>query len=71
MLRVKEAAALVGVHPSTIYRWVAEGVLEHVRYGKPRPAGTTPQGRGGAIRIPEDALPAVQTTPATTAAVAS
>lgn len=51
MLRVKEAAKRLEVHPATIYRWIESGEMQHVRYGKLRTKGG--KGRGGAIRIPE------------------
>lgn len=50
-LSVKEAATALDVHPSTIYRWVVQGELQAVRYGK-APAGGSKK-RGGEIRIPE------------------
>lgn len=53
-LSVKEAATALDVHPSTIYRWVDEGELVSVRYGKNRPEGS--KGRGSEIRIPEYAV---------------
>ena len=31
LLRVKEVAALLGSRPSTIYEWVALGLIPHVR----------------------------------------
>lgn len=31
LLRVKEVAALLGSRPSTIYEWVALGIIPHVR----------------------------------------
>lgn len=51
MLRVKEAAERLGVHPGTVYRWIWSGEMQHVRYGKVRTSRC--KGRGGAIRIPE------------------
>lgn len=67
-LSVRDAADALGVHASTIYRWVSEGELEVVRYGK---APTEGSGRRGAeIRIPEHAIaerlrrgPVVEATP--------
>jgi len=50
-LSVKEAATALDVHPSTIYRWVDEGELPAIRYGKSRVDGS--KKRGGEIRIPE------------------
>ncbi|MFC9268964.1 helix-turn-helix domain-containing protein [Streptomyces zhihengii] len=58
MLRVKEVATRLNVHPATVYRWIKEGRLEALRYGKPLVAGTLPDGPGGAIRIPESAMSA-------------
>lgn len=53
-LSVKEAATALGLHPSTIYRWVDAGDLEHVRYGRqPDKEGKT---RGSEIRIPENVV---------------
>jgi excisionase family DNA binding protein len=56
MLRVKEVATRLNVHPATVYRWIKEGHLEAVRYGKPQVVGAPAQRGGGAIRIPEAAL---------------
>ncbi|GGV51297.1 helix-turn-helix domain-containing protein [Streptomyces spectabilis] len=56
MLRVKEVAAALGVHPATVYRLIKDGELEAVRSGRPRKQGT--KARGGAIRIPPEALEA-------------
>lgn len=56
MLRVKEVATRLKVHPATVYRWIKEGHLEAVRYGKPHIVGATADGFGGAIRVPEAAL---------------
>lgn len=50
-LSVKEAATALDVHPSTIYRWVDEGELTAIRYGKAPAEGS--KKRGGEIRIPE------------------
>jgi excisionase family DNA binding protein len=50
-LSVKEAATALEVHPSTIYRWVDEGEMTAVRYGKEPAEGS--KKRGGEIRIPE------------------
>lgn len=62
MLRVKEVAKRLNVHPATVYRWIQEGRLEAVRYGKPQVVGTPAQRGGGAIRIPEAALTGVTPT---------
>ncbi|WP_406730917.1 helix-turn-helix domain-containing protein [Streptomyces sp. NBC_01794] len=56
MLRVKEVATRLKVHPATVYRWIKEGHLEAVRYGKPQVVGAATGGPGGAIRVPESAL---------------
>ncbi|MET9222358.1 helix-turn-helix domain-containing protein [Streptomyces sp. NPDC003300] len=56
VLRVKEVADRLRVHPATVYRWIADGRLPAVRYGKPIVPGTPIKGGGGSIRIPEDAL---------------
>lgn len=56
MLRVKEVADRLRVHPATVYRWINEGHLPAVRYGKPVVIGTTKPRGGGAIRVPMDAL---------------
>lgn len=60
MLRVKEVATRLNVHPATVYRWIKEGHLEAVRYGRPQPIGAVANGPGGAIRIPEAALAAFE-----------
>jgi excisionase family DNA binding protein len=53
-LSVKEAAKALGLHPSTLYRWVDAGDLEHIRYGKhPDKDNKT---RGSEIRIPESVV---------------
>jgi excisionase family DNA binding protein len=56
MLRVKEVATRLKVHPATVYRWIKDGHLEAVRYGKPQVVGAVAGGPGGAIRVPESAL---------------
>lgn len=56
MLRVKEVAARFNVHPATVYRWINEGHLPAVRYGRPIVSGATKARGGGAIRVPEEAL---------------
>ena len=61
MLRVKEVADRLRVHPATVYRWIADGRLPAVRYGKPVTAGAVIEGGGGSIRIPESALADVDT----------
>nr|WP_267887827.1 helix-turn-helix domain-containing protein [Streptomyces sp. NBRC 109706] len=53
MLRVKEVAARLKVHPSTVYRWVKIGRLQAYRYGRLVTPGAPDSGPGGAIRIPE------------------
>ena len=45
LLRVKEAAAELGVHPSTVRRAIHHGELDAVRLG-----------RGGRYRVSRDAL---------------
>ncbi|WP_438489541.1 helix-turn-helix domain-containing protein [Streptomyces sp. S186] len=54
LLTVGEAAATLRVSKPTIYRWIANGELPAIRYGQPRPEGDAR--RGGAIRIPKDAV---------------
>lgn len=68
-LSVKEAATALDVHASTIYRWVVEGELTAVRYGKAPAEGS--KKRGGEIRIPEHVVadrmrrgPVVEAAPA-------
>lgn len=56
VLRVKEVADRLRVHPATVYRWIADGRLPAVRYGKPIVPGTPIRGGGGSIRVPEEAL---------------
>jgi excisionase family DNA binding protein len=57
MLRVKEVAKVLRVHPATVYRWIDEGHMPAVRYGRPVVVGETKRQRGGgAIRVPESAL---------------
>ncbi|MFE7106607.1 helix-turn-helix domain-containing protein [Streptomyces sp. NPDC057575] len=56
MLRVKEVADRLRVHPATVYRWIADGHLPAVRYGKPIEPGVAIAGGGGSIRIPESAV---------------
>lgn len=53
-LSVKEAATALDVHPSTIYRWVDQGEIAVIRYGKAPAAGS--KKRGAEIRIPEDVI---------------
>lgn len=53
-LSVKEAATALGVHPSTVYRWVEAGDLAAVRYG--RTPDKASKKRGGEIHIPESAV---------------
>lgn len=55
MLRVHEVAERLGVHPATVYRWIQAGLIPAYRYGRlviPGPRS----GKGGAIRIPQDAV---------------
>lgn len=56
MLRVREVADRLRVHPATVYRWINAGYLPAVRYGRPVIVGATKTCGGGAIRVPEDAL---------------
>lgn len=56
MLRVKEVADRLRVHPATVYRWINDGHLPAVRYGRQVAVGGPKTRGGGAIRIPEDAL---------------
>ncbi|RAJ70242.1 excisionase family DNA binding protein [Streptomyces sp. Amel2xB2] len=51
-LSVKEAAAALGVHISTVYRWAELGDLPVVRYGSEPSHGR----RGSEIRIPEHVI---------------
>lgn len=53
-LSAREAAVAFGVHVSTVYRWIEEGVLDVIRPGRPKREGH--KARGGAIRIPEAAV---------------
>jgi excisionase family DNA binding protein len=62
MLSVSEVARRLRVSKSTVYRWVHEGTLGAVRHGKQWSRGQ--EGRGGAIRIPEDQVAAVVTSAA-------
>lgn len=55
MLRVREVAARLGVHPVTVYRWINSGRLPAVRYGQSASA-TKGTGRGGALTVPESVL---------------
>lgn len=66
MLRVKEVADRLRVHPATVYRWIADGRLPAVRYGKPIAPGATAKGGGGSIRIPEEAIAGVYEQPSPT-----
>jgi excisionase family DNA binding protein len=56
MLRVKEVADRLKVHPATVYRWINEGRLPAVRYGQPIEPGALSLGGGGSIRVPESAV---------------
>lgn len=49
LLTVKEVAAALRVSPPTVYRWISDGEMEAIRYGKPLIVGGAK--RGGAIRI--------------------
>lgn len=60
MLRVKEVATRLKVHPATVYRWINEGHMQAIRYGKPLEVGAEANGSGGAIRVPEAALAAFE-----------
>lgn len=64
MLRVKEVATRLRVHPATVYRWIREGHLQATRYGAAYVPGKDSGGPGGAIRIPESALPTLPPTAA-------
>lgn len=68
MLRVKEVADRLRVHPATVYRWIKDGHLEAIRYGKAMPVGTT--ARGGAIRVPESSVAALETALSTDSLIA-
>lgn len=63
LLTVREAAVALRVSKPTIYRWIANGELPAIRYGKPRADGDAR--RGGAIRIPEAAVTAYLSIDAT------
>lgn len=68
MPTVREAADRLGVSPSTVYRWVDDGVLEAVCTTKPSPIRRKRRYKG-TIAIPEaaiDALLAGHETPAQT-----
>lgn len=71
MLRVKEVADRLRVHPATVYRWIAEGRMPALRYGKPIEPGVVMQGGGGSIRIPESAVSAHKPDPTTPSEVAA
>ncbi|MFE9850298.1 helix-turn-helix domain-containing protein [Streptomyces sp. NPDC005576] len=58
MLRVKEVADRLKVHPATVYRWINEGRLPALRYGQPIEPGAAQPGGGGSIRVPEGAVAA-------------
>lgn len=47
-MTVKQAAERLGVSPSLVYAWVAEGRLAHSRYGR--------EGRRGKIVIDDQAV---------------
>ncbi len=58
LLTVKQAAKALGVHPATVYRWIHAEELAAIRYGtKPRKTAAKTS-RGGAIRIPVEAVEA-------------
>jgi excisionase family DNA binding protein len=61
VLRVREVATRLKVHPATVYRWINEGHMQAFRYGKPLEVGAESIGSGGAIRVPEAALAAYET----------
>ncbi|GAA2629833.1 helix-turn-helix domain-containing protein [Streptomyces axinellae] len=50
-LSAKEAATALGVHVSTLYRWIEAGEITVVRYGREPVEGS--RKRGSEIRIPE------------------
>ncbi|WP_406132302.1 helix-turn-helix domain-containing protein [Streptomyces sp. NBC_00989] len=56
MLNVREVAEELKVSTATVYRLIASGVLEGIRSGQPRKKGS--KSRGGAIRVPEQAVQA-------------
>lgn len=56
VLTVKETAAALGISVPTAYRWVKEGTLPAIRWGRQWSRGQ--ENRGGAIRIPEAAVAA-------------
>jgi excisionase family DNA binding protein len=53
---VREVAAALRVSVPTVYRWISNGEIRAIRYGKVRPVGDTR--RGGAIRIPQSEVEA-------------
>lgn len=53
-ISVKEAATALGVHVSTLYRWIDSGEITVVRYG-PEPIEGSRK-RGSEIRIPEHVI---------------
>lgn len=58
VLTVQEVAVALRTHVSTVYRWIKSGELEAIRYGRTCNCGATV--RGGAIRIPAEAVEALQ-----------
>lgn len=61
LLTVRETAVLLRISKPTVYRWIDNGDLPAIRYGQPRPEGDSR--RGGAIRIPKNAVMALLAQP--------
>lgn len=57
LLTVAETAKLLRISKPTVYRWAASGYLPSIQYGQPRVEGESR--RGGAIRIPSNAVEAL------------
>lgn len=53
--KVNEAAAALGVHPITVYRWLTDGIIKGVRVG-PK-LWRIPQSEIDRMRVPFDEAP--------------